>query len=105
MAKRTKKVGSSGRLGSRYGVRARSRIRNVEMIQRKKHTCPSCGHVTVKRLGTGIWKCRKCGIKFAGGSYIPKTEIGLQVDKIIRGEALAVEQRRLQSEREGEETA
>jgi hypothetical protein len=25
-------------------------------------------------------------VKFAGGSYIPKTDVGLQVEKIIRGE-------------------
>jgi len=102
MAKRTKKVGPVGRFSARYGVRARSRVRNVEVIQRKKHTCPSCGHVTVKRLGTGIWQCRKCGIKFAGGSYLPKTEIGQQVDKIMRGEALAAEKRLLE-EQESEE--
>jgi large subunit ribosomal protein L37Ae len=86
MSKRTKKVGPAGRFQSRYGVRARNRLRNVELIQRKKHTCPSCKHTSVKRLSTGIFSCRKCGVKFAGGSYIPKTEVGFQVDKIIRGE-------------------
>ena len=86
MAKRTKKVGPAGRFQSRYGVRARNRLRNVELIQRKKHICPSCKHTSVKRLSTGIFSCRKCGVKFAGGSYIPKTEVGHQVDKIIRGE-------------------
>ncbi len=92
MAKRTKKVGPAGRFSSRYGVRARTRLRNIEVIQHKKHLCPGCGHTTVKRIGTGIWQCNKCGIKFAGGSYIPKTEIGLQIDKIIRGEASTIEQ-------------
>jgi large subunit ribosomal protein L37Ae len=92
MAKRTKKVGPVGRYQARYGVRARSRVRNIEVIQRKKHICPGCGHTTVKRIGTGIWQCNKCGIKFAGGSYLPKTEIGLQVDKIIRGELSYAEQ-------------
>lgn len=92
MAKRTKKVGPVGRYQARYGVRARSRVRNIEVIQRKKHICPGCGHTTVKRIGTGIWQCNKCGIKFAGGSYLPKTEIGLQVDKIIRGELSYTEQ-------------
>ena len=86
MAKRTKKVGPAGRFQSRYGVRARSRLRNVELAQRKNHVCPSCKHTKVKRVGTGIYSCRKCGVKFAGGSYIPKTDVGLQVEKIIRGD-------------------
>ena len=89
MAKRTKKVGPAGRFQSRYGVRARSRLRNVEIVQRKKHICPSCKHVAVKRLGSGIYSCYKCGIKFAGGSYIPKTDGGIQVEKIIRGDKTA----------------
>ena len=86
MAKRTKKVGSAGRFQSRYGVRSRSRLRNVERQQRKKHVCPSCKHTSVKRVSTSIYSCKKCGVKFAGGSYMPKTEVGFQVDKIIRGE-------------------
>jgi large subunit ribosomal protein L37Ae len=86
MTKRTKKVGPAGRFQSRYGVRARNRLRNVEVIQRRKHVCPSCKQIAVKREGTGVYRCRKCGIKFAGGSYIPKTDGGLQVEKIIRGE-------------------
>lgn len=101
MAKRTKKVGPVGRFQARYGVRARTRVRNIEVIQHKKHTCPGCGHIAVKRIGTGIWQCNKCGVKFAGGSYLPKTEIGLQVDKIIRGEALNVEQN-VETEKESE---
>ena len=86
MAKRTKKVGPAGRFQARYGVRARTRVRNVELIQRDKHICPSCGYKKVKRVSTSIWKCQKCGIKFAGGAYTPKTEAGQNVDKMIRGE-------------------
>jgi len=86
MAKRTKKVGPAGRFGSRYGVRARTRVRNVELTQRAKHTCPNCGHKKVKRVSTSIWECGKCGIKFAGGAYQPRTEAGQNVDKMLRGE-------------------
>ena len=85
MAKRTKKVGTAGRFQSRYGVRARTRVRDVERQQRAKHLCPSCGHQSVQRVGTGIWKCRKCDTTFAGGAYIPKTEAGQNIEKMLKG--------------------
>jgi len=88
MAKRTKKVGSAGRFQSRYGVRSRTRIKNVESTQKSKHVCPSCGHNKVKRVSTSIWQCKKCKIKFAGGAYTPVTESGQNVEKILRGEII-----------------
>ncbi len=91
MSKRTKKVGSAGRFQARYGVKSRTRIRNVELQQHAKHVCPSCGHKKVKRTDTGIWQCRKCGTKFAGGAYIPVTEVGEHVKKILKGEIEASE--------------
>ena len=86
MAKRTKKVGSAGRFQARYGVRSRTRVRNVEIIQKAKHICPSCGYQKIKRVSTSIWQCGKCGIKFAGGAYQPRTESGQNVEKMLRGE-------------------
>ena len=88
MAKRTKKVGPAGRFQSRYGVRARTRVRNVEVQQKQKYNCPSCGNKSVKRISTSIWQCKKCGIKIAGGAYSPHTEAGQNVEKIIRGEII-----------------
>jgi len=85
MAKRTKKVGSAGRYQARYGVKSRMRVRDAEILQRVKHKCPKCGQTKVKRSGTGIWKCKKCGNTFAGGAYIPKTAQGLDTDKILKG--------------------
>lgn len=86
MAKRTKKVGPTGRFQARYGVRARTRVRNVEILQKAKHICPSCGHKKVKRVSTGIWQCKKCETKFAGGAYLPQTETGQNVKKMFKGE-------------------
>jgi len=86
MAKRTKKVGSTGRFKSRYGVRTRTQVRNIEIKQKAKHICPSCGHQKVKRIGTSIWQCKKCGSKFAGGAYQPRTEAGQNVEKMLKGE-------------------
>jgi len=86
MARRTKKVGPAGRYQARYGVKSRTIIRNVEYLQRAKHICPSCGHKKVKRLSTSIWQCKKCGAKFAGGAYTPKTETGQNLERFLRGE-------------------
>jgi large subunit ribosomal protein L37Ae len=68
----TKKVGSAGRFATRYGVKTRTQIAAIEKKQKARHVCPRCGQVRVKRLGTGIWKCRRCLCVFAGGAYMPK---------------------------------
>jgi large subunit ribosomal protein L37Ae len=97
MSKRTKKVGSAGRFQARYGVRSRTRIKNVERQQFLKHKCPSCGQNKVKRNSTSIWQCKKCGIKFAGGAYIPSTEAGDNVEKILKK---GIESIKIQDEKE-----
>lgn len=85
MSKRTKKVGPVGRFGPRYGARDRHRFRDVETRQKQPHTCPSCGHPKLRRIGTGLWQCRKCQNKFAGGAYFPRTDAGLTAEKLIQG--------------------
>jgi large subunit ribosomal protein L37Ae len=45
----------------------------MEKISRASHRCPKCDTQSVERKGTGIWLCRKCGYKFAGGAYQPET--------------------------------
>jgi len=71
MAKRTTKAGSAGRFGTRYGVKVRKRVRDMERRQNGKHECPSCHHESVKRAGSGIWACRRCDTKFAASAYTP----------------------------------
>lgn len=66
---RTKKVKSMGRLGAGYGRKVRERARAVEEKKNKKQQCPFCDKKGVKRLSSGIWKCPKCGKKFASGTY------------------------------------
>lgn len=82
MARRTKKVGIAGRFGPRYGLKIRKQVKNIEEIQRKRHPCPRCKYVAVKRADTGIWKCRHCGYVFAGGAYYPFTKTR---EQILRG--------------------
>ncbi|MCU0853235.1 MAG: 50S ribosomal protein L37ae, partial [Thermoplasmata archaeon] len=59
MSKRTKKVGSVGRFGARYGVRIRKRIADVEIVSKGRHDCPKCRANAMGRNANGIWTCRK----------------------------------------------
>lgn len=75
MARGTRKVGSTGRFGPRYGLNVRRRTRAVEEQQFKKHACPQCLTGRLKRVSTAVWRCRKCDHKFAGGAYVPSTGV------------------------------
>lgn len=68
-----KKSGSAGRFGARYGLRVRRRISEIESRQHAHHACPNCRTGRLKRESTGVWQCRKCDHKFAGGAYVPFT--------------------------------
>ena len=72
----TRKVGSTGRFGSRYGVGIRKKLLKVETLQIQKQKCPQCGAPALKRKSKGIFKCRKCSHEFVGGAYLPKTLTG-----------------------------
>ena len=64
-----KKVGTSGRYGSRYGRKVRFKVRTVEALKNSKQECPNCGKTKIKRLSQGIYECRACGSKIAGKAY------------------------------------
>lgn len=80
----TKKVGSTGRFGARYGTLHRRTVLNIEKVQKAAHACVRCGSVSVYRIHTGIWECQKCEFKFAGGAYAPRTGAGQGADKALR---------------------
>ncbi|HID17284.1 TPA: hypothetical protein EYP26_03230, partial [Candidatus Bathyarchaeota archaeon] len=52
--------------------------RYVEVVSqvRRRWECPNCHRRGVKRESVGIWLCKKCGFKFAGGAYVPTTKLG-----------------------------
>jgi large subunit ribosomal protein L37Ae len=70
---KTKKVGSSGRMGPRYGWKLRREVRDIDARVKGLYECAHCGKQGVSRVSTGIWKCSKCGSVFAGGAYSPRT--------------------------------
>ena len=67
------KIGTTGRFGARYGTRTKKVVSAIEKIQKKRQACPYCERLSLKRVAAGIWYCKKCKTKFAGGAYLPKT--------------------------------
>lgn len=64
----------NARFGSRYGGKIRKNVFAVESKYRfKKQDCPFCAKKAVKRIAAGIFLCKNCGKKFAGGAYEPET--------------------------------
>ena len=59
------------RFGARYGRRPKKKFSQIEESQRKRHKCPHCNKISVKRVSMGIWFCSKCDNKFAGKAYTP----------------------------------
>lgn len=52
-----------------YGKRIRQAVSVAKEKSKKRYKCPKCSRTAVKRAAAGIWECRKCGVKFASGSY------------------------------------
>jgi large subunit ribosomal protein L37Ae len=82
--KKGKKTKSAGRFGVRYGRKIRKAVAAIEERTRAAHTCPKCERPSVKRIGTGIWQCAKCGYTFTGGTYVPHTPLGLTAQRTIK---------------------
>jgi large subunit ribosomal protein L37Ae len=66
----------SGALGVKYGFSLRERYMHVLKRRRARYSCPRCSTGVLKRIGVGIWSCRKCNYTFAGGAYEPFTKMG-----------------------------
>jgi large subunit ribosomal protein L37Ae len=69
MSKRTKKVGNTGWMGARYGIRIRRRVLEIDAIKRARSACPKCATVTLQRVASGVYECARCGNRFASGAY------------------------------------
>jgi len=88
---RTRKVGTAGRFGSRYGRGIRKRLIKVESKQKALKTCPQCRFKKVKRQAAGLYKCGKCGAEFTGGAYQAETLAGKTIKKMVTQKSFAVE--------------
>ena len=80
---RTKKVGSTGRFGARYGAKLRRRVLDIEKKRNEPNRCPACATRALKRKAAGLWKCTKCDLLFAGGAYVPYTDAGKAAKRAI----------------------
>jgi large subunit ribosomal protein L37Ae len=80
---RTKKVGSTGRFGVRYGAKLRRRVLDIDNRRKEPTRCPSCATKALKRKAVGLWKCSKCNLLFAGGAYVPFTDAGKAANRAI----------------------
>ena len=83
MAKRTKKVGICGKYGCRYGASLRKVVKKFEITQRSKYVSPFSGKECVKRVATGIWKCKSTNRKIAGGAYMLSTAAAVTAKSTI----------------------
>ncbi|KAH8889297.1 60S ribosomal protein L43 [Thozetella sp. PMI_491] len=84
MSKRTKKVGVTGRYGTRYGASLRKLIKKQEISQHAKYPCSFCGKTTVRRNAVGIWNCKSCKKTTAGGAYAPSTPAAAAMRSTLR---------------------
>ena len=70
MSQRTKKVGPAGWMGPRYGIRIRRRVLEIDRAAGRSSPCPRCSTVTLHRVASGIFECRRCGTRFASNAYV-----------------------------------
>jgi large subunit ribosomal protein L37Ae len=70
MTRHTRKVGITGKYGTRYGASVRKQVKKMEITQHARYTCSFCGKDSVKRTAVGIWHCRGCRKTVAGAAYV-----------------------------------
>ncbi|KAL7280876.1 hypothetical protein ACG7TL_005820 [Trametes sanguinea] len=68
MTKRTRKVGVTGKYGTRYGASLRKQVKKD----------------SVKRQAVGIWKCNSCKKVIAGGAWTVSTTAAATVRSTVR---------------------
>jgi large subunit ribosomal protein L37Ae len=96
-----KSLKSAKRFGARYGKSLKQKVAKIEAEQRKKHKCPFCSAVAVRRVAAGIWNCKKCDSKFTGKAYtIPKKII---ITQEVSKEEIVQMEKEVKTEKKKEE--
>ena len=93
-------LGSVKRFGARYGRKPKLQFSKIEAEQRKKHKCPYCNKISVKRVSVGIWHCNKCDAKFTGKAYSVTKKIVVRKKEETEEEAPVVEEDNQDTEEE-----
>ncbi|OYT35227.1 MAG: 50S ribosomal protein L37ae [Candidatus Aenigmarchaeota archaeon ex4484_52] len=78
-----KKTKLAGKFGAKYGLSIRKKIIKIEESSHKKYICPYCKRKNIRRISAGIWQCKKCSTKIAGGAYALTTSSSEIIDKIF----------------------
>ncbi|KAF8552245.1 putative 60S ribosomal protein L37a, partial [Imleria badia] len=91
--KRTRKVGVTGKYGTRYGASLRKQVKKMEVTQHARYTCTFCGKASISypssgmhltRTAVGIWHCRSCKKTIAGGAWTVATTAAATVRSTVR---------------------
>ena len=88
---RIEKLGSAKRFGARYGSKPKHKFAKIEKEQRKKHKCPYCSAIKVKRITVGVWYCKRCNAKFTGKAYSVSKAITFEKEGTEEKEAMVEE--------------
>lgn len=67
----------------RGGSKHRKAYRKIKKAKTAKYECPACSKTSVRRESAGVWVCRSCGAKFAGGAYSLTTPAGRLAMRLI----------------------
>jgi large subunit ribosomal protein L37Ae len=99
---KTKKVGPAASFGAKYGTVVRKRYAEIITQMHQPYECPKCGFKRVSRVSVGVWTCQKCGLKFAGGAYVPFTKLGEISRRVAKGSSVQAEiEVKMKAEAEG----
>ena len=79
---RIDKLVSAKRFGARYGSKPKHKFAKIEREQRRKHKCPYCSAIKVKRVTVGIWHCGRCNAKFTGKAYSVSKAITFEKESV-----------------------
>lgn len=69
MERKTVKVGVTGKFRTRYGAKLRKWVKAIEILRKTKYICTFFGKNSIKRIATGIWRCKACRRSICGGAW------------------------------------